>query len=80
MEWVRDEELLEWAEKRADDAGRLARDLVALRNDMIEVLEDCESYFDNKADADFDQDGFNPNREMVLLLAVKSAIARATGT
>ena len=50
------------------------------KNDIIKVLEDCESYFENKSDADHDDTGFVPNREMVLLSAVKEAIAKATSS
>ena len=33
--------------------------------------------FDNRADADCDQDGFIPNEEMTLLSVVRAAIAKA---
>lgn len=33
--------------------------------EMAEVLEECEDYFDNRSDADCDQDGFIPNKEMI---------------
>jgi len=42
---------------------------------LREVLDQCEDYFDNRADADCDQDGFQPNREMVLLSVVRAALA-----
>jgi hypothetical protein len=74
MRNVREKELLEWASMRADDAGRLARELVEFRNEMIEVLEACETYFDNRADADGDE----PNREMILLSMVQAALSRAS--
>lgn len=45
--------------------------------DLIEVLHECEAYFDNRADADCDQDGFIPNKEMTLLSAVREAISKA---
>lgn len=41
---------------------------------VIEVLEDCKDYFDNRSDADCDQDGFVPNKEMDLLSKVQSAL------
>ena len=40
---------------------------------MREALDACEDYFDNKADADCDQDGFIPNEEMKLLTLVRAA-------
>jgi hypothetical protein len=40
----------------------------------VEVLEQCEAYFDNRADADCDQDGFIPNKEMRLLSVVRTAL------
>lgn len=43
-------------------------------SDIIEALEECEAYFDNRADADCDQDGFIPNEEMKLLSKVQSAL------
>lgn len=41
---------------------------------LREMLEECSDYFDNRADADCDQDGFIPNREMEILSKVKSAL------
>jgi hypothetical protein len=46
--------------------------------DLIDVLHECEAYFDNRADADCDQDGFIPNEEMKLMSEVREAIAKAT--
>lgn len=45
---------------------------------MIDALTECEEYFDNRADADCDQDSFVPNKEMRLLSAVRDAIAART--
>jgi hypothetical protein len=45
--------------------------------DLLEVLHECEEYFDNRADADCDQDGFIPNKEMTLLSRVREAISSA---
>lgn len=42
-----------------------------------EALVECEEYFDNRADADCDQDGFIPNKEMLLLTTVREALASA---
>ena len=37
-------------------------------------LAEVEDYFDNRADADCDQDGFIPNTEMKMLQEVRDAI------
>lgn len=47
---------------------------------VIEVLVRCEEYFDNKADADCDQDVFIPSEEMRLLSAVHYALKHLTMT
>ncbi len=46
----------------------------AIINELLETLFECEDYFDNRADADCDQDGFIPNKEMLILSAVREAI------
>ena len=38
---------------------------------------ECEEYFDNRSDADCDQDGFIPNEEMKRLQGVRDALAAA---
>ena len=52
--------------------------LVVAIPDLLSALLECEAYFDNRADADCDQDGFIPNEEMKLLSEVREAIAKAT--
>lgn len=42
-----------------------------------EALIECEDYFDNRADADCDQDGYIPNEEMKLLCVVRDALKKA---
>ena len=42
---------------------------------MAKALDECEDYFDNRADADCDQDGFIQNEEMKLLQVVREALA-----
>jgi len=44
--------------------------------DVIDALERCEEYFDNRADADCDQDGYVPNEEMKLLQVVRDALKK----
>jgi hypothetical protein len=51
--------------------------LPSVAPEVLEALQQCEDYFDNKADADCDQDGFIPNDEMRLLSAVREALAKA---
>lgn len=41
---------------------------------MHAALVECEEYFDNRADADCDLDGFIPNKEMQILSVVKEAL------
>jgi hypothetical protein len=41
-EHLTDEQLREWADKRADDAGRLARDFVALRARVMKTISELE--------------------------------------
>lgn len=51
-------------------------DLVAaLERAEAELLE-CAEYFDQRADADGDSEGFNPNREMVMHQSVSEALER----
>ena len=40
------------------------------------ALEACEDYFDNRADADGDSEGFHPNKEMNLLTEVREALGK----
>jgi len=49
------------------------------RDALIGALQECEEYFDKRADADHDQDGFIPNEEMRLLTRVKEALDKAEG-
>jgi len=43
---------------------------------LREALEECEEFFDNRADADCDQDGFIPNDEMKMLRVVRDALGK----
>lgn len=45
--------------------------------DLIAALQECEEYFDQRADADCDQDGYIPNEEMKLLTLVRDALGKA---
>ncbi|WP_454686873.1 hypothetical protein [Agrobacterium leguminum] len=49
-------------------------------NELLGTLIDCEDYFEQRADADCDQDGFIPNDEMRLLSVVRDAIHKAPAT
>lgn len=63
------------AESERDELLREKERLGAERDEAREALIECEGYFDNRADADCDQDGFVPNKEMRLLAVVREAIA-----
>jgi len=71
------ERRLGW-QKVVNDLIRALRDE---RNAFREVLHECEVYFDNRADADCEGDPaeFVPNREMILLSAIRDALAKAEG-
>ncbi len=43
------------------------------------AMQQCEEYFADRADADCDQDGYIPNKEMQLLMTVKAALDLAEG-
>lgn len=49
------------------------------QDDMIEALQAAREYFDNRADADCDQDGYIPNKEMILLSLINEALSKADG-
>jgi len=51
-----------------------------VREAAIDALTECEEHFDNRADADCDQDGFIPNKEMRLLSVVRTARAALSST
>lgn len=64
---------LEWSQfTKAETAKEIAlnKRIAAL----IAVLVECENYFESRADADCDQDGFIPNEEMKLLTEVREAL------
>ena len=50
-----------------------------IEQQLIEALEECAEYFDDRADADCDDRGFIPNTEMTMGLLVQAAIAKARG-
>ena len=49
-----EEELREWAEKRADDAGRLAREVLSLRQRADEATEACATFLEDEAQREGD--------------------------
>jgi hypothetical protein len=51
--------------------------LIASAPDLVEVLEECAEYFDGRADADHDETGFVPNKEMRLLTLIQEALKKA---
>ncbi|WKL27013.1 hypothetical protein Q1M64_21445 [Sinorhizobium meliloti] len=60
-----------------DEEGWANARLIAAATDLLDVLSECEAYFDNRADADCDQDGYIPNEEMKLLKLVRDALRKA---
>lgn len=67
---------LEWSQfTKSETAKEIA--LVKRVAALIAVLVDCEDYFDQRSDADCDQDGFVPNDEMKMLTAVREALHAA---
>lgn len=74
-----DAEWREWADS-VIEANRKRAQIEAAAPDLLEALAECEEYFDNRADADWDaEDGFIPNKEMRLLSLVREALAKAEG-
>ncbi|MGN7750601.1 hypothetical protein [Sinorhizobium sp. 22678] len=60
-----------------DETAAIVVRAVNGRADLIAALQECEDYFDNRADADCDQDGYIPNEEMKLLQVVREALKKA---
>lgn len=52
--------------------------MTTLHNELIEVLDACEDYFDQRADAEYFTDSPAPvgNEEMTLLCSVREALAK----
>jgi len=50
------------------------------RNDIVEALAQAAEYFDNRADADGDSEGFHPNEEMKLQMLCESALEVLPGS
>lgn len=59
----------QWRQEVGKKASQIAR--------LRDALDECEDYFDNRADADCDQDGYIPNEEMKLLTLVRGALGKA---
>lgn len=56
-------------------------DLENINAALVESLEACEDYFDQRADAEYFTDSAMPkgNEEMLLLVAVRAALKLAKG-
>lgn len=65
------------AEAMTDFDAAWARPSKPKKDQMIDALHECEEYFDQRADADCDQDGYIPNEEMKLLQVVREALRKA---
>ncbi len=48
-----------------------------LITELVGALEEAEEYFDQRSDADMDQDGYIPNEEMKLLISLREALTKA---
>lgn len=63
------------------DLERIYRCMVAAvpETDLIEVLRECEEYFDDRADAEYfpDSAALHPNEEMNLLVKVRDVLKKA---
>lgn len=64
---------------RAEKAEATIAAIKAENERLRDALDECEDYFDNTADADHDQDGFIPNKEMQLLSTVRAALNKQEG-
>jgi dihydrofolate reductase (trimethoprim resistance protein) len=65
------------ADRTANGAGadaEPARELALVEAAILETLEECETYFENRSGADHDETGFVPNEEMRILVSVRDAI------
>ena len=51
--------------------------LIAAAPELLEALKECEEYFDDVADVDYDETEALPNKEMQLLVIVRKAIQNA---
>jgi hypothetical protein len=70
----------EWQEQQREASAAFILRSVNSRGDLIEALQECEEYFDQRADAEYFTDSASPhpNKEMTLLTLVRDAIAKAT--
>lgn len=64
-------EELKAARQEIDRLTSIVQAQVQRNNELLCVLGDCYDYFDSRADADCDQDGFIPNEEMKMLSSLK---------
>jgi hypothetical protein len=67
-------------EKDAADSEKWATKIANSLNaniHLLEALKECQSYFDNIADADHNGENFVPNKEMQLLTMIKGTIKNA---
>lgn len=51
--------------------------LIAAAPELVVALQECEEFFDDRADADLDHTGYTPNPEMRLLQTVREALRKA---
>lgn len=64
-------------EERGDALHEANREIERVRKHldaMEDLLLDLRDYFDQRADADCDQDGFIPNEEMSIMLRIDEVL------
>ena len=66
-------------ETAIDRFGKTALAIKAERDRMEAALEECEEYFDQRADAEYFTDSPSPvgNEEMTMLVLVRQALGKA---
>ncbi len=60
--------------------GRMLKISETERNDIVEALTQACEYFDDRADADGDSEGFHPNKEMQLQMLCEAALEVLPGS
>ena len=62
------------AKAMGNDIYKDLEKLVDLHDKMLVVLNDCLEYFEQRQDADCDQDGYTPNEEMQMVFKIEQAM------
>ena len=56
--------------------GQSREEIIAHAIKLEAALNECAEYFNQRSDADCDQDGFIPNEEMRLLTEIEEALGK----